>query len=70
MRPSFRGFRVVLALAGLITFSTAALTTRASAFHCEQDKCDSLTCVDSGTEQLNCSITPGGSCVTSKCNQE
>ena len=33
---------------------------------CEKDQCSGLTCVNS-SNMYSCSISPGGSCVTSEC---
>lgn len=59
--------RFLLGLIGLFGLVATATAPRAARFHCESDECGGLVCKDSGSAETNCSISPGGSCVTSKC---
>lgn len=70
MKPSLRFVIAFVSLFGLAAVSAAAMTGRPAVFVCEKDKCDGLGCVDSGTAELSCSISPGGSCLTSQCQPE
>lgn len=68
MKPWSRFVVSLLTLFTLVAAGTAVVTDDAIAVHCENDECQGLQCKDAGGERTNCSITPGGSCVTSSCD--
>ena len=57
---------------GIGVASALAVTPNSAAARrvCENDKCNGLSCVDSGSSTYYCSITPGGSCLTGECAVE